>query len=278
MTSRNPHTLFTEFTILTILVVTLLFALPFWFMLVFATHDESAIFAVPTPWWFGDRLLDNYHALLSSLPTFWQNVENSLYISLWTAGLNMLLCALSGCAFALYEFPGKGLLLKAVLLSLLFPAILNMMPTALMVSYLDWFNQPKALIIPAACGAFGILFIKQYIEQAIHQDMVDAARVNGCNELQLFMYVVVPAITPALASVGLLTFIGAWNSLIAPLIVLKDAAAFTAPLALRSLQGVGTIPWGAICLGASLTTLPFIVLLALTAKWIFRVTYQNSER
>lgn len=76
---------------------------------------------------------------------------------------------------ALYDFAGKRLLLK-VILALLFPAVLNMMPTAIMVSFLQWFNQPRALILPAACGSFGILFIKQYIEQAISQDMVDAAR------------------------------------------------------------------------------------------------------
>lgn len=267
----------TEIMLLAILLLTLFLALPFWCMLVFATHDESAIFAIPAPLWFGNQLQANYQALLAALPAFWLNVKTSLYISSATALANMLLCALSGCAFALYDFAGKRLLLKAVILALLFPAVLNMMPTAIMVSFLQWFNQPRALILPAACGSFGILFIKQYIEQAISQDMVDAARVNGCNEPQLFIHVVLPSITPALATVGLITFIGAWNNLIAPLIVLKDASLFTAPLALRSLQGVGTIPWGAICLGASLTTLPFILLLALTARWILRITYQNAE-
>lgn len=276
--NKNGRThLVTEFSLLGILALTLFFALPFWFMFVFATHTDSAIFSVPTPIWFGNQLQENYQSLLRHLPAFWLNVETSLYISSATALLNILLCALSGCAFAIYDFPGKGLLLKAVILSLLFPSVLTMMPTAIMVSFLDWFNQPRALIIPAACGSFGVLFIKQYIEQAITQDMVDAARVNGCNELQVFRHVVLPAITPALASVGLLTFIGAWNNLLTPLIVLKDPNLFTAPLALRSLQGVGAMPWGAICLGASLTTLPFVILLALTARWIYRVTYHNAE-
>lgn len=102
--------------------------------------------------------------------------------------------------------------------------------------------------------------------------------VNGCNEPQLFIHVVLPAITPALATVGLITFIGAWNNLIAPLIVLKVSAQFAALPRWHCVRCRALLPWGAICLGASLDHLPFILLLALTARWILMGTLTRTPK
>jgi multiple sugar transport system permease protein len=243
----------------------ILVVLPFWFMLVFATHDERSIFSVPPPLWFGDQLGENIHQLLDRLPYFWHNLSNSFYIATMTTLLNLFLCSLAGCAFALYQFKGKKILFSLVLGTMLLPGFLNMIPNALIIAMFGWFNEPKALYIPAACGAFGVFLMRQYIEQAVPYEVIEAARLDGCSEWGLYRYMVLPLIRPALFTLALLTFIASWNNFMAPLVVLHDMESYTLPLALRALQGVGVVPWGAVCAGAAIAVIPLIILLIFTS-------------
>ena len=243
----------------------ILMVLPFWFMQVFATHNEAHIFAVPPPLWFGDQLGENISQLLNRLPYFWHNLSNSFYIAIMTTGLNLLFCSLAGCAFALYQFKGKKWLFNLVLGTMLLPGFLNMIPNALMIAMFGWINEPKALYIPAACGAFGVFLMRQYIEQAVPYEVIEAARLDGCSEWGLYRYMVLPLIRPALFTLALLTFIASWNNFMAPLVVLRDMESYTLPLALRALQGVGVVPWGAVCAGAAIAVMPLIILLIFTS-------------
>jgi multiple sugar transport system permease protein len=243
----------------------ILMVLPFWFMLIFATHNEQTIFSVPPPLWFGDQLSENIHQLLNCLPYFWHNLSNSVYIALMTTILNLLFCSLAGSAFALYNFKGKKTLFNLVISTMLLPVFLNMIPNALIIAMFGWFNEPKALYIPAACSAFGVFLMRQYIEQAVKNDVIEAARLDGCSEWGLYRYIVIPLIKPALFTLALLTFIASWNNFMAPLVVMHDMESYTLPLALRALQGVGVVPWGAICAGSAIAIMPLIVLFIFTS-------------
>lgn len=239
---------------------------PFWFMFVFATHSNREILSLPPPIWFGDKFLDNLNQLLTSLPHFWKNVGWSFYVALMSTALNLFFCSLAGFAFALYEFKGRDLLFGFVMATMLLPSFVGMIPTALTMSWLEWMNQPRALYVPGAVGALGIFMMRQYIASAIPKELVDAARIDGCGEFAIYWRIVLPLIGPALGTLGLITFIGSWNNFIGPLIVIRDMEMYTVPIALRSLQGTGQIPWGAISAGSAIAVLPLLVLFMLASR------------
>lgn len=239
---------------------------PFWFMFVFATHGNREILSLPPPLWFGDALGDNLRQLLASLPHFWKNVGWSVYVALMSTALNLFFCSLAGFAFALYDFKGRDLLFGFVMATMLLPSFVGMIPTALTMSWLEWMNQPRALYVPGAVGALGIFMMRQYIESAIPRELIDAARIDGCGEFAIYWRIVLPLIGPALGTLGLITFIGSWNNFIGPLIVIRDMEMYTVPIALRSLQGTGQIPWGAISAGSAIAVLPLLVLFMLASR------------
>lgn len=239
---------------------------PFWFMFVFATHSNREILSLPPPIWFGDKFLDNLNQLLTSLPHFWKNVGWSFYVALMSTALNLFFCSLAGFAFAMYKFRFREPLFAFVMATMLLPSFVGMIPTALTMSWLEWMNQPRALYVPGAVGALGIFMMRQYIESAIPSELVDAARIDGCGEFAIYWRIVLPLIGPALGTLGLITFIGSWNNFIGPLIVIRDMEMYTVPLALRSLQGTGQIPWGAISAGSAIAVLPLLVLFMLASR------------
>lgn len=239
---------------------------PFYFMLVFATHTNGDILSVPPPLWFGDALLDNLRDLLTRLPDFWLNVGWSLYVALAVTAANLFFCALAGHAFALLDFPGRERLYAVVLVTLLLPAFLGLVPTVLVMGWLGWMNEHRALIVPGACGAVGVFMMRQYIASAVPRELVDAARLDGCGEFAVFWRVVLPLLGPALGTLGLITFIGAWNNFMTPLVILRDMDRYTLPLALRALQGTGQTPWGAICAGAAIAVVPLLLMFVVASR------------
>ena len=239
---------------------------PFYFMFVFATHTNREILSMPPPLWFGSAFLDNLDQLLRSLPHFWKNVGWSVYVALMSTVLNLFFCSLAGFAFAMYDFKWREGLFAMVMATMLLPSFVGMIPTALTMSWLEWMNQPRALYVPGAVGALGIFMMRQYIESAIPRELIDAARIDGCGEFAIYWRIVLPLIGPALGTLGLITFIGSWNNFIGPLIVIRDMEMYTVPLALRSLQGTGQIPWGAISAGSAIAVLPLLVLFMLASR------------
>lgn len=243
----------------------LLMLAPFWFTFVFATHSRAEIFHTPPPLWFGSHLGSNLALLFERLP-FAQNLFNSLYIAGMTTALNLLLCAMAGHAFAVYEFRFKRPLFAFVVATMMLPAFLNMIPSFMVMDRLGWLDQPRALYIPGAAGALGIFLMRQYIASAIPLDLIDAARMDGCGEWGVFWRVVLPLTGPALGTLGLITFIGSWNSFMGPLMVLRSVEHYTVPLALRSMQSPNNTEWGALMAGSAIAMLPLLVAFVFCAR------------
>ena len=239
---------------------------PFWFMFVFSTHSNTEILSVPPPLWFGHAFFDNVALLLEKLPYFWENLGWSFYVAIAATVLNLFFCSLAGYAFSMYRFRFKEQLFAVIMATVMLPAFIGMIPTALVMSWLGWMNQPKALIVPGACGAFGIFMMRQYISTALPRELVEAARIDGCSEFGIYWRIVLPLIGPALGTLGLVTFIGSWNNFAGPLIVMRDMEMFTVPLALRALQGTGQVPWGAISAGSAIAVLPLLILFVVSSR------------
>ncbi|WP_019586718.1 carbohydrate ABC transporter permease [Deinococcus apachensis] len=236
----------------------LLTVAPFYFMFVFATHTRAEIFQIPPPTWFGEAAGRNYDSLLERLP-FWRNLWNSLYLALMSTVTTLFFCSLAGFAFAMYNFRFREGLFGVVLATLLIPSALNIVPFALIMQALGWINTPRALWVPGMASAFGIFLMRQYIGSAIPKELVEAARIDGASEFGIYRRIILPLCGPALATLGLVTFVNSWNSFVGPLIIFRTAETYTAPLALRSLQGIANTDWGALMCGVALTVLPLLI-------------------
>jgi multiple sugar transport system permease protein len=240
--------------------------LPFYYMVVYASHTNTDILSVPPPSWFGSHTLANLADLLERRPRFWHSMGLSLWIAIVVTVLNLFFCSLAGYAFAMFEFAGKDKLFGFILATMLLPAFVSMIPTVLLMSQLGWINDSRALIVPGACGAVGIFMMRQYIGSAIPRELVEAARMDACGEFSIYWRVVLPLLGPALGTLALVTFIGSYNNFIGALLVMRDQDAYTMPLVLRSLQGTSGITWGALAIGAAITVLPLLVLFVIYSR------------
>jgi len=238
---------------------------PLYFTFVFATHTRTAIFNTPPPLVFGSAALSNLDLLLERLP-YWSNFGTSLYVAVLSTALNLLFCAMGGHAFAMYEFRFKRALFAVVLASMMLPAFLSMIPSFMVMQVLGWIDQPRALYVPGAAGALGIFLMRQYIGSAVPRELIEAARMDGCGELRIFVSVVLPLLGPALGTLGLISFIKSWNDFIGPLVVMRAAENFTLPLALRSMQSPNNTEWGALMAGSALAMLPLLVAYVFSAR------------
>jgi multiple sugar transport system permease protein len=143
---------------------------------------------------------------------------------------------------------------------------MNMIPTFMIIDLLGWIDQPRALYIPGAASAFGIFLMRQFIASAIPKDLIEAARMDGCSEIGIFLRIVLPLLKPALGTLGLITFIASWNNFIGPLVVMRSPDMYTLPLALRSLQSPVNTEWGALMTGSAIATLPLMVLFIISSR------------
>ncbi|HJV60097.1 MAG TPA: carbohydrate ABC transporter permease [Albitalea sp.] len=244
----------------------LLMLAPFYFMFVFATHSRSDIFSLPPPTWFGADLLTNLRLLQENVPLFWRNFGVSVYVGLMGTALSLFFCSLAGYAFAMYEFRFKKAAFAIVMATMLLPPFLGMIPTFIVMDALGWLNQPRALYLPGAAGAFGIFLMRQYIGSAIPKELVEAARMDGCGEFRIYWNIVLPLCTPALGTLGLIAFIASWNNFLGPLIVMREMESYTLPLALRAMQSPVNTEWGAVMAGSAVAVLPLLVLFVLSSR------------
>lgn len=250
---------------------------PFYFMFVFATHTSAEIFSFPPPGWFGWSALDNLKLLEERLP-FWRNIGVSLYVALMQTGLTLFFCSLGGYAFATYDFRFKQPLFALVMGSMIIPAFMGMVPTFMLMDFIGWLDQPRALYVPGAAGALGIFMMRQYIGSAIPRDLIEAARIDGCGEFAIYWRVVLPLIGPAMGTLGLITFINSWNNFITPLVVMRSVENYTIPLALRSIQAPNNTEWGALMVGAAIAVLPLLIMFVIASRRLIEGLTQGAVK
>jgi multiple sugar transport system permease protein len=239
--------------------------IPFYIMLVYGSHSVAEIFSFPPPLWFGDDFGTNVQNLLNVVP-FWRNLWNSFYIAIMSTIFTLFFCSLAGFAFAMYDFKGREWLFTIVLGTLLIPGFLNLVPFYLMMQAIGWIDRPIALYLPGAASAFGIFLMRQYIGSAVPRDLLEAARIDGASEFGLFWRIVVPLARPALGTLGLVTFIGAWNNFQGALVIMQSKETNTAQLALRNLQGAYNTDWGALFAGTVITVIPLLIIFTFTSR------------
>jgi ABC-type glycerol-3-phosphate transport system permease component len=243
----------------------ILVSFPFYYTLVTSTHRTAEILSIPPPLWFGSSLIQNYNELLENLP-FWNALFNSFAISSIYTVLVLFFCSLAGYGFAKFRFPGRDGLFAFLMATLMVPGVIGLIPSFIVMRQLGWIDTWNPLIIPGIANAFGIFWMRQYIESAVPADMMDAARIDGAHEFRIYWNIIVPVIVPALAALAILTFMGKWNEFQFPLLILKDEAKYTLPVALSTLRSLRGTEIGVQILGAAGAILPILVVFVLASR------------
>lgn len=250
---------------LTLLIGLAVSIFPFYWLVVMASSTSAEIFAYPPKLWFGPHLFDNMGRVLDSID-FWSAFLNTVIVATLTAVLTMFLTSLAGFTFAKFDFPAKRVLFLLVLGTLMVPGQLGTVPSFVIMANLGWVGTLQALIVPGVASAFGIFWMRQYSLGAIPNDLVDAGRLDGCNHFQLYTNVALPLLRPALAFLGIFTFIGAWNDYLWPLVVLIDPDRLTLQVALAQLQGIYQTDYALVMAGTLMSTIPLIVIFILGSR------------
>lgn len=193
---------------------------------------------------------------------------NSLILSASITALSLLVNSMAGFAFAKFHFPGKESLFKLLLAAMIIPAQVTMLPLFLMMNQLGLINSYLGVIIPGMASIFGIFLIRQYIT-SLPDSLIEAARLDGASDFQIYWKIVLPLAKPILVTLGLFTFMGTWNDFMWPLIIMTRENMYTLPVAMANLSGEHAQDTELMMAGAVITVLPvIIVFLALQRFYI----------
>lgn len=201
---------------------------------------------------------------------------NSCIIVFGGVVINVLFSSLAGFAFAKKDFPGNNKIFFMYLMTLMIPSQVTMIPLYLIMRNLGWINTYKGLMLPITT-ALGVFLMRQAIMK-IPDDLIDSARIDGCSDLRIFFLIIVPLIKPAIITLTIFTFIGAWNEFLWPLIMTTNDSVRTLTVGLSSMKAQYTVNYGLVMAGATLTFLPsFILYVLLQKKFVKGVTLSGMK-
>ncbi|MEU5156847.1 carbohydrate ABC transporter permease [Glycomyces sp. NPDC021274] len=250
---------------LTLSLLVAIYLAPLVWALSSSLKDRSDIFSFPPRLWPEPATLDNYANLLSGHP-FW----NWMLMSTGVAGVStvavVFLCSLAGYGFAKFEFKGKRILFDVMFSSLAIPFAVIVVPLFILVAKLGLAHPLFALVVPWVAPAFGIFMMRQYVEQSIPDEILDAARIDGCSEFRIYWTVVLPLLRPALGALAVWSFLGAYNNLLWPLVLVSEPEFYTVPLGIQALFGAEGRQYDLVLAGSVLAAIPAIAVFILLRK------------
>lgn len=210
--------------------------------------------------WVNRPTLDNYRTLFQMIPIS-ENMFNSVFSTLIGTITSLFFCSLAGFAFAKYKFPGRNVLLYFVIATMLVPPEVGAVPLFIIMRKLNLVNSLWSLIIPRIATAVGIFYMTQYIRD-VPDELLEAARIDGCKDFHIFRSIIIPVIKPALASWASVTIIARLNDFFWPLLFLRNQAKYTLMVTVSLLpvsEGLSTA-WSVILAGTTLVIIPIVVL------------------
>lgn len=235
---------------------------PFIYMVLLSLTQSSEIYIR----FEGGISLINYERVLKNF-NFPLHLYNSALVSVVSCILNCLLGSMAAFGFAKKTFPGKNILFLILLSTMMVPSQVKIIPVFIMMRSFNLLNTHLALIFPLIT-AFGVFLVKQFME-SLPDELLEAAYIDGCNEPQLFVLIVLPLVKTVLISLTVFSFITAWNDFIWPLVVASEEKVQTLTLALSVLKGNYLTNYGLVMAGATLTFLPpFILYIFLQKQFV----------
>ncbi len=230
---------------------------PFYWMVISSIKPQGDMFKYPPDLFPRIFTIDNYIELVTK-SDFLRNLANSFFVALCFTVLSVFLCSLCGYTFAKMNFPGRGFLFGIVIATMSLPFEVTLVPLFKIMVAIKWVNTYWSVIIPFAATAWGVFLMRQAMLD-LPDEILDAARIDGATEFQIYYKIVVPVMKPALGALATLQFLASWNDYIWPLIALTENKMMTVPVALALFKSGYFANYGGITAGAFISSLPIII-------------------
>ena len=212
--------------------------------------------------------LENYQLVLED-GRFYHWFINSLVVAVLTTVSSVFFDAMVGYALCKFKFPGRYIIFIAILSTLMIPTEMLVIPWYLMSTKFGWLDTYWGIMFPGMMTAFGVFLMKQFFE-TVPDDFLEAARIDGLNEFQIWWTVAMPLVKPALAALAIFVFLGNWTAFIWPLIVTNSQELYTLPVGLTTFSVEQQVEWELIMTGAALSTLPTLIVFLIFQRFIIR--------
>ena len=251
---------------------------PFFAMINLSLVPNSEIFTQGGNFIYSPLTPENYKNVFQKIP-LWKYFANSMFVALVTTAGQVIVSAFAGYAFARLKFKYRNEIFLIILITMLIPPQVNIIPLFFLMRELHWINTYQALILPGLFGGFGVFMMRQYF-LGFPKDLEESARIDGCNILDGFFKIVLPLAMPAVATLGIFTFITTWNSFLWPLIITNTESMRTLPVGLAIFKGSfrEITMWGDLLACSTICTIPVIAVFFLGKKYFINDILQGGVK
>ncbi|WP_225992013.1 carbohydrate ABC transporter permease [Actinomadura montaniterrae] len=255
-------------TYLTLIVALALSVFPIYWMIAVATRTNDVVSDVPPPLLPGGHGGTNVHRLFDNPDAYFaKGLLNSAIVSACVTVSTVFFASLAGFAFAKLRFRGKNALLVTIVGTMMIPVQMGIIPLYMIMVKLGWQNHLQAVIVPFLVTGFGVFMMRQYADQAVPDELIEAARVDGCTTFGIYWRVVLPALRPAAGVLGLFTFMQSWNDFMWPLATLSPENP-TVQLSINNLANAHFSDYTLMFAGTTVAVLPLLVVFVLFGRQI----------
>lgn len=259
-----------------ILTLTSIFSLfPFYWMFVMATQPSAAYNSIPPTLLPGGKLVENFQKVLDTIP-FFQAMWNTILLCTVVTAAVLIISSLAGFAFAKFQFPAKNFLFILILLTMVIPPQLGLIPQYYLVSQLGWLDTLMGAGILFLLNPLGIFLMRQYISESVPDELMEAAKLDGCSNFRIYWSIVLPIIKPAFATLGIIVFTLVWGEFLWQFTVLRDPSSYTLQVALASLNNAFRVDFGMLLSGVFWATVPLIIIFLIFNRWFISSITEGS--
>ncbi|WP_455660565.1 carbohydrate ABC transporter permease [Pradoshia sp.] len=250
---------------------------PFYWMFVMATRPSSAFNSIPPTITPGDMLVENFRKVLNSID-FFGSMWNSFVICLVVTIVVLFISSLAGFAFAKFSFRGKNILFMTILLTMIIPPQLGLIPQYFLISKAGLLDTLPGVMVLFFLNPLGIFLMRQYISKSVPDELMEAAKLDGCSNFRIYRSIVMPIILPAFATLGIIVFTAVWGEFLWQFTVLRDPENYTIQVALAQLSNTRDVDFGMIMSGVFWATVPLLVVFLLFNKLFISSITEGSVK
>ena len=247
-----------------------------WLLSTSLKSPRENIYAFPPALWPHDATLANYFKVFESQP-FFSYLMNSLAVAALAVALNLLLASLAAYPLARMDFRGRGFVFGVLLATMMVPFQLLMIPVYELAVALRLQNTTLGLVLPHACTAFGIFFMRQAF-LSVPRALEEVALIEGVGRLQLWWHVMLPLVKPSLATLAVFSFVAVWGDFLWPLVLIDDPARFTLPLGVNRLAATFSMDWRLVAAGAVFSILPILAVFVFSQRFFIEGAMKGAVK
>ncbi|AGX04734.1 MULTISPECIES: carbohydrate ABC transporter permease [Bacillaceae] len=258
-------------------IASLVSLFPFYWMFVMATSPSSAYNTIPPTLTPGNLLVDNFKKVLSNID-FFNAMWNSFIICVVVTLVVLAISSLAGFAFAKFKFPGKNILFISILVTMIIPPQLGLIPQYFLISKAGLLDTLPGVMLLFFLNPLGIFLMRQYVNEAVPDELIEAAKLDGCSNFRIYRSIVLPIILPAFATLGIIVFTAVWGEFLWQFTVLRDPEMYTIQVALANLSNTHNIDFGMIMSGVFWATVPLLVIFLMFNKLFISSITEGSVK